>query len=390
MKPFLLKLKGRKKMPAIAKSQPLFAVDIFSGAGGLTTGLKAAGFRVAAGVEIEPHAVSTFKVNHPETRVFKQDVSTVKGADLIAETGGAGVHLLAGCPPCQGFTSLTSKYKRTDPRNRLILELARLVEESKPLTLMMENVPGLEQKGKRLFDQFVRRIKAAGYIPEWDVLQVADYGVPQSRRRLVLLAGRGFVVPLPKATHSRTGEGGLLKWRTVRSIIEDMPTPIKMSDLKDDLGTQNHRWHVVRELSIQNQRRLRHATPGTHWKKIPKRLRPECHQDKEAGFSNVYGRMKWDEVSPTITAGCTTLSKGRFGHPEEDRTLSVREAALLQTFPSDYVFSSPYMEYVCKMIGNALPCDFAEVLARCCANAIRHLPKTAKPRAAFHGKVRRS
>src|SRR5206468_12918252 len=115
---------------------------------------------------------------------------------------------------------------------------------------------------------------------------------------------------------------------------------------------------------------LRYATPGAHWKKIPKRYRPDCHQDKKAGFSNVYGRMKWDEVSPTITAGCTTLSKGRFGHPEEDRTLSAREAALLQTFPSDYVFSSPYMEYVCEMIGNALPCHFAAVLAESCANAI--------------------
>jgi len=366
-------------MPARTKSTPLFAVDIFSGAGGLTTGLKAAGFRVAAGVEIEQHAVSTFKVNHPETRVFKQDVTTVTGADLIAETGGVGVHLLAGCPPCQGFTSLTSKYKRTDPRNRLIVELARLVEESKPLVLMMENVPGLEQKGKPLFDQFVRRIKAAGYIPEWDVLQVADYGVPQSRRRLVLLAGRGFSVPLPKATHSKTGEGGLPQWRTVRSVIEAMPTPISMSDLKSDAGTQEHGWHVVRDLSPQNQRRLQHAKPGMHWKKIPKRLRPDCHQDKDAGFSNVYGRMKWDEASPTITAGCTTLSKGRFGHPEENRTISAREAAMLQTFPADYVFSSPYMEYVCAMIGNALPCDFAAVLARSCAAAIRHYVRTATP-----------
>lgn len=366
-------------MPASAKSSPLLAVDIFSGAGGLTTGLKAAGFQVVAGVEIEQHAISTFKVNHPETRVFKQDVTTITGVDLVAETGGQGIDLLAGCPPCQGFTSLTSKYKRTDPRNRLISELARLVEEARPLTLMMENVPGLEQKGKRLFNDFVRRIRAAGYIPEWDVLQVADFGVPQSRRRLVLLAGRGFSVPLPKATHSKSGEGGLPKWRTVQSAIGDMPPPISMSDLKGDAAAQDHGWHVVRQLSPQNQRRLRHAAPGRSWMKIPKRFRPECHQDKEAGFSNVYGRMQWNDVSPTITAGCTTLSKGRFGHPEADRTLSAREAALLQTFPRDYVFSSPYMEYVCAMIGNALPCDFAEVLARSCAGAIRENANAITP-----------
>ena len=360
---------------------PLYAVDIFSGAGGLTTGLKAAGFRVVAGVEIEQHAISTFKVNHPETHIFKQDVTSVTGEDLVSETGGHGIALLAGCPPCQGFTSLTSKYRRTDPRNQLIIELARLIEESKPQTLMMENVPGLELKGESLFNDFVRRIKAAGYIPEWRVLQVADYGIPQSRRRLVLLAGRGFHVPIPNATHSKTEANGLPKWRTVRDVIENMPPPITMGELKGSKESGDHDWHVVRELSIQNQRRLRHAKPGTHWRKIPKRLRPDCHQDKKAGFSNVYGRMKWDEVSPTITAGCTTLSKGRFGHPDENRTLSAREAAILQTFPSDYVFSSPYMEYVCSMIGNALPCDFAEVLAKSCAAAIRQHFQTVKPRA---------
>lgn len=358
-------------MLARNKSSPLFAVDIFSGAGGLTTGLKAAGFRVVAGVEIEQHAVSTFKVNHPETRIFKQDVATITGADLLAETAAGCIHLLAGCPPCQGFTSLTSKYRRIDPRNRLIAQLARLVEEARPLTLMMENVPGLAQKGKRLFNEFVQRIEAAGYIAEWDVLQVADYGVPQSRRRLVLLAGRGFSVHLPQPTHSQTGDGGLLKWKTVRSVIEGLPAPKTLPEAKAFAGTTGHDWHVVRALSAKNQRRLRHAVPGEPWKKIPKRLRPECHQDKDAGFSNVYGRMDWDDVSPTITAGCTTFSKGRFGHPEENRTLSAREAALLQTFPSDYVFSSPYMEYVCEMIGNALPCDFAAVLAKCCSNAIR-------------------
>jgi DNA (cytosine-5)-methyltransferase 1 len=370
MKRFSPKPRGKRKMLGRDDVEPLYAVDIFSGAGGLTTGLKAAGFHVVAGVEIEQQAIATFKVNHPETRVFKQDVISVTGADLIRETRDKGIALLAGCPPCQGFTSLTSKYKRKDPRNRLVLELARLVEEARPQALMMENVPGLEQKGRRLFNEFVRRIKAAGYVPEWDVLQVADFGVPQSRRRLVLLAGLGFGVPLPKATHSKTGADGLPRWRTVRSVIEGMPKPITTSAMKRKAKGQDHCWHVVRELSEQNQRRIRHATPGCHWKKIPKRYRPDCHQDNKTGFSNVYGRMKWDEVSPTITAGCTTLSKGRFGHPEEDRTLSVREAALLQSFPSDYIFSSPYMEYVCEMIGNALPCDFAEVLARSCAKSI--------------------
>jgi len=351
--------------------RPLFAADVFSGAGGLTTGLKAGGFRVVAGVEIESHAVATFKVNHPEVHILKQDVGTVSGSDLLAFAPGGQIDLLAGCPPCQGFTSLTSKYRRTDARNRLVLEMARLVEEAKPLMVMMENVPGLAHKGKPLLHQFLHRIEAQGYLPEWDVLQVADYGVPQNRRRLVVLAGRGFRVPLPLATHSRTGEGGLSRWRPVGSVLRGMPTPLTLAEANQQGGPQPFNWHVVRSLSQRNQSRLRHARPGRPWYSIPKRLRPACHQNRAAGFSNVYGRMSWDDISPTITAGCTTLSKGRFGHPEEERTISAHEAALLQTFPADYVFSCPYMEYVCKMIGNALPCDFAEALAVQCADALR-------------------
>ena len=354
-----------------SEPRQLIAADIFSGAGGLTFGLKAGGFRVVAGVEIERHAVATFKINHPEVHAFKQDVTSVAGEDLLALAPKGRIDLVAGCPPCQGFTSLTSKYRRVDPRNQLVLEIARLVEEIRPMAIMMENVPGLAQKGKPLFDEFLARIASQGYMPEWNVLQVADYGVPQSRRRLVLLAGLGFHIPIPAPTHSRMGENGLLKWRTVDSVLRGMPTPITLTEANQRGGAQSLNWHVVRSLSDLNQSRIRHARPGKPWRSIPKRLRPACHQDRNVGFSNVYGRMSWDEVSPTITAGCTTLSKGRFGHPEEDRTISAREAALLQTFPVEYVFSCPYMEYVCGMIGNALPCEFATVLASQCAESIR-------------------
>lgn len=357
-------------MPRKDKDQLFNAVDIFSGAGGLTTGLKSAGFRVIAGVELEPHAVATYKVNHPETKIFKQDVTTVKGVDLLAEANSNQIHLLAGCPPCQGFTTLTAKYKKTDPRNRLIREVARLIEESKPLSIMIENVPGLAKKGQRLFNEFIRRIEAEGYIADWGVLQVADFGIPQSRRRLVLLAGRGFSIPLPKPTHSKSGEDGLQKWRSIRSVLVGLTAPTTLAEASASGGT-THDWNVVRTLSEKNIQRLQYAVPGKSRKSIPKRLRPKCHKNRDTGFSNVYGRMKWDDVSPTITAGCTTLSKGRFGHPEEDRTVSVREAALLQTFPKEYIFSSPYMAHVCEMIGNALPCEFAAILAQACADSIR-------------------
>jgi DNA (cytosine-5)-methyltransferase 1 len=141
-------------------------------------------------------------------------------------------------------------------------------------------------------------------------------------------------------------------------------------------GPQAVNWHVVRVMSEDNVRRIKHAKVGRHWSKIPKRLRPDCHQDRDVGFQNVYGRMRWNREAPTITGGCTTFSKGRFGHPRADRTISVFEAALLQTFPADYVFDTPYMEYVCNIIGNALPCEFAEVIARHCVERLRARQQT--------------
>jgi DNA (cytosine-5)-methyltransferase 1 len=353
------------------KREPLVAVDLFAGCGGLTVGLKRAGFRVVTAVEIEKHAFATYKTNHPEVHGYKQDIRSVSGRALASHSLTKRVDVLAGCPPCQGFSSLTSKLHRSDPRDELVYEMGRLVFEIKPEIVMMENVPGLVQRGRKIFDDFQLGLERAGYVVNWDVLQVADYGVPQRRRRLVMLAGKGFPVPLPKPTHSRTGEGELPGWRTVRETIEKLQEPVVLEEALSHGGPQAFGWHVVRQLSVQNQRRLKYAKTGKAWTSIPKRLRPECHKDKEAGFSNVYGRMSWDEPSVTITGGSTTLSKGRFGHPSQNRTISVLEAALLQTFPGDYIFDTPYMEYACDMIGNALPCDFAAVLSKACAVALR-------------------
>jgi DNA (cytosine-5)-methyltransferase 1 len=352
------------------------AIDLFAGGGGLTLGLKRAGFDVVAAVELEGHAFTTYKANHPDVVVYKQDVRTLDGFVLGALAPDSKLTLLAGCPPCQGFTSLTSKYRRVDPRNDLVLEMARLCEEVKPTVVMMENVPGLVTKGKPLFDEFVQRLVKAGYIVRYETLQAADYGVPQHRRRLVLLAGKGFAIPMPKPTHSATGANGLPKWRTVKDAIKGLPKPVRLEEVDPAQGPKALNWHVVRTLSDANVERLKFAKVGTGWKGIPKRLRPECHQDAGAGFQNVYGRMRWDQVAPTITGGCTTLSKGRFGHPSQLRTLSVREAALLQTFPEDYVFDTPYMEYVCNIIGNALPVDFAHVVAKQCIDVIEARRRT--------------
>jgi DNA (cytosine-5)-methyltransferase 1 len=339
------------------------AVEVFAGGGGLAVGLREAGFRTVAAVELEPHAAATFKANHPTVQVFRQDVRTVHGSMIMPLAGGR-VDALAACPPCQGFSSLTSKWRKDDPRNSLVAEVGRLADELRPRAIMVENVPGLAQKGRPLFDALLEQLHSLGYVTNWAVLQVADFGVPQRRRRLVLLAGLGFHIDMPSATHSRTGADGLPKWRTVRDAISGLADPVTFTEAKEYGGAQAVDWHVVRQLSPANIERLKRAKPGGSWKDIPEELRVACHQDGYDGFSNVYGRMVWDEPSVTITAGCTTLSKGRFGHPDKERTISLREAALLQTFPADYRFETPHFERACEIVGNALPCVFAEAIAR--------------------------
>ena len=348
----------------------LTAIDLFAGGGGLTVGLTEAGFRVVAAVEIEQHAYSVYKANYPKVRCLKQDIRTVSGEDLLAESGVKDIDLLAGCPPCQGFTSLTAKYRKEDPRNELIFQMSRLAAELKPKAIMMENVPGLMIKGASLYGRLKADLEELDYCLTEGVLQVADYGVPQMRRRLVMLGGLGFEIPLPKATHAAIPDEDHEAWRTVRDAIADMGEPLTLAAAKQKGPVEQSDWHVVRSLSEENQRRMSKAKPGMSWKEIPEELRPSCHQGDYEGFSNVYGRMAWDQPAPTITGGCTTFSKGRFGHPDADRTISVREAALLQTFPEDYRLDTPYMEHVCNVIGNALPCDFAAAVSRQCRSQL--------------------
>ena len=347
----------------------LTAIEVFAGGGGFAVGLAAAGYKTVAAVEIERSAADTFKANHRDVQVFRQDVRTVRGDALLRLADGS-LDVLAACPPCQGFSSLTSKYKKPDPRNELVLEVARLAEEMRPRAVIMENVPGLVDKGEKLFRQLLERLDGAGYTVNWNVLQVADFGVPQRRRRLVLFASLEGEIKMPNPTHSRIGKGGLSKWITLREELPDLGPAMLFGDARKLPGGDMANWHVVRRLSPENAERIRHAKPGLPRWLMPKELHVPCHADGYGGFSNVYGRLRWDEPSVTITAGCTTLSKGRFGHPTEDRTISLREAALLQTFPPYYRFDTTKFEHACDIVGNALPCRFAEVLARQVAQAL--------------------
>lgn len=344
------------------------AVELFAGGGGLAQGLRDAGVRPVAAVELDSYAADVFAINHPDVELLRKDVREVSGQELLTASPSGRVDILAACPPCQGFSTLTTKYHRSDhradPRNFLVGEVARITRELQPAALMLENVPGLAGRGRPILDALIESLEEDGYVVTWSVLQVADYGVPQTRRRLVLLAGKGFSIPMPDPTHSRHGRDHRPPWRTLRQALTIQAEPLRIDEALAKGGFHTANWHVIRKLGKANLERLRHALPGKSRGTLPRALRPECHRDRDEGFTNTYGRMAWDQPSSTITAGCLSPSKGRFGHPEELRTISLREAAMLQTFPPSYKFVGDKIDAACSVVGNALPCMFAEMIAK--------------------------
>jgi DNA (cytosine-5)-methyltransferase 1 len=353
------------------KTRQLVAIDLFSGAGGLTVGLKKAGFRVVAAVEIDPGIAQTYRKNHPEVKLIIKDIRKVTGKEILKLTGLKKIDLVAGCPPCQGFSKLTDKHHRNDARNQLVVEMARLIQELEPTVCMMENVPGLSKRGIPLLTAFEKKLQLIGYKINRDVLQMADYGVPQSRRRLVLLAGKGFKISLPIPTHSRIADTKTKSkaWVKLRDVLKNEIQPVNLSVANMNGGPKRFNWHIVRNIQPISLKRLRAIKAGASRLTLPKSLRPNCHKNSK-GFENVYARMSWDNIAPTMTSGCTTLSSGRFGHPEEDRTISVREAAIIQTFPKNYKFVTDNIATACELVGNALPCKFAKIVSLQCFNAI--------------------
>jgi DNA (cytosine-5)-methyltransferase 1 len=333
------------------------AVDLFSGCGGLTAGLKRAGFRVLAAVENDPLSVKTYRANHRDVKVREVDIRKLEPVDLLKEINlkVGEVDLLAGCPPCQGFSTLRTlngAVSVQDPRNDLLLEFQRFAEVLRPRAIMMENVPGLA--GDERFISFCKRMKKLGYLGDHRVLDAADYGVPQRRRRLIYMAGLGLEIPF-------AGQARLE--RTVRDAIGGLPKAGKSGDAVHDIP--EHRSPRIREL-------IRHIPKdGGSRSDLPKRYQLDCHL-RCSGFSDVYGRMAWNDVAPTITSGCFNPSKGRFVHPEANRAITMREAALLQGFPRRYRFpTTDNKSAVALMIGNALPPPFIAAHGRKIAKALK-------------------
>lgn len=330
------------------------AVDVFSGCGGLSEGLRKAGFDVVAALDNDDASVATYRLNHPGTVVFEQDIHQVDIDDIKELLKGRPLHLLAGCPPCQGFSSirrLNRKRNVRDDRNSLVLEYLRFVKSLKPLTIMMENVPGLVNYS--LFKKTVRELERLGYRPKVKVVNIQDYGVPQRRKRLVMVGSLLGELDIARPT----GEGV-----TVRDMI---------GHLESVLETKDPIHRIVASHTLEVMQRIK-ATPknGGSRKDIPQ-FELTCHRGDRIGFNDVYGRLRWDDFSSTITGGCLNPSKGRFLHPEEDRAITAREAALLQTFPPTYRFPINISKTsISMLIGNALPPKFSYIQS---VNILEHL-----------------
>jgi len=364
----------------------LTAIDLFAGCGGLTGGLRAAGFNVLAAIEKNPDAAATYAANHPTVLLLKKDIRRVTASGLLRDLKlrkGQTVDLIAGCPPCQGFTRLTENNSRRDPRNALIREYLRFVKCIRPKTCMLENVPGLLTRGKRFFNELKHGLEAAGYTVTYEVVQLADYGVPQFRKRLVLFAALKGSISVPRAMYHDPRRRSRRPWRTVKDAIGFLPAPPLRSLVKAGKAKPRYKWHYARDVAPAVRRRLEHALKdGKGRNSLPKSLRLACHERRPNGYHDVYGAMSWKTPSPTITSGCTNASKGRFGHPGVPRPITATEAALLQSFPATYRFKASGLESLAQQIGNALPKRFAKVAGMAVVKHLRGKARSQPTRSA--------
>jgi DNA (cytosine-5)-methyltransferase 1 len=348
----------------VSRRRVLTYLDAFCGPGGLGLGLEDTGFTVLDAFDADRYAVETYRRN-----LFKgcrlARVEDIRGAHLLARLGlrKGELDLLAGGPPCQGFSKQKRGAHRGDERNRLILEFARLVKEMTPRFFLLENVAIFGQKrGQQLLAEICGSLARLGYRFWPHFYNCADYGLAQTRERFVLVGqrdGEGAPFRIPPPTYR--------KWRTVGEVIGDLPEPPE--DYSDHPRYSNHQRARVTEINI---RRFSHVPQGGGWSDIPMHLQLRCHRKvdrRSGGWPDVYGRLPWDGQCPTITGGFDSFTRGRYGHPLYDRPLTPREAARLQGFPDSYVFSGSRAD-IRSQIGNAVPPPLAQAIGTAIARAL--------------------
>lgn len=326
-------------------NEKLQAIDLFSGCGGLSVGLESAGIKVSYAVELNPKIANSYEENHRNTTMINKNIREISDEEF--KKIGKNINIVAGCPPCQGFTKINrnnAKSKFNDDRNTLIMDYYRAIKIILPDFILMENVPEIVKFDK--FHYVINELKKVGYSISYQIINVNNFGVPQNRRRLILVGSRIREVQLPTFKIS--------KKMTVKDAIGN--TNNTLSSKEDPL--QNiYSHHTDRILKIIKMI----PKNGGSRTDLPKKYWLACHKKKNVGFRDVYGRMSWDKPSPTITGGCLSPSKGRFLHPSEDRSISIREALLLQGFPKNYKLNPKYSKaLLAQMVGNAIPPQVAK------------------------------
>ena len=330
------------------------AVDLFCGAGGLTRGLRAAGIDVRLGVDLDPSCEYPYAFNN-KTRFLLKSVDSLEPREIEETWKKADFSLLAGCAPCQPFSLYSQgRSDEVDGRWNLLAQFQRLVSETSPTLVTMENVPRLAEQ--KIFSDFIAALEEVGYHVSARVVKSADYGVPQKRERLVLIASRLGPVELIPPTHAK-------RPRTVRQTIATLP-PLGAGEEhpEDPL-------HQTAGLSATNLRRIKASRPGGTWRDWDANLVAKCHRKRTGKtYPSVYGRMGWDEPAPTMTTQFFGFGNGRFGHPEQDRAISLREGAIIQSFPRQYRFVKPgqpiHFKTLGRLIGNAVPVKLGEAIGR--------------------------
>lgn len=364
------KKKGAAKRSRRKLCPKIVAADLFCGAGGLTSGLTKAGIDVRLGVDIDPACEYPYTANNDSEFLLKSV------AELSAEDINFGdcrnLKLLAGCAPCQPFSSYHQKATSADGRWNLLSHFGRLAEEIQPDLITMENVPNLAKQ--QVFHEFVDKLKKLGFNVSHEVIDCAEFGVPQTRRRLVLLASKLGPISLMRKRKRKA--------RTVKQAISKMPR------LRAGQAHKSDPLHQSSELSTLNLQRIQASTPGGTWRDWNENLVASCHKRKTGkSYPGVYGRMSWDEPAPTITTQYFGFGNGRFGHPSQDRAISIREGAILQSFPKTYRFVKSgqpiYLKTIGRLIGNAVPVKLGEAIG---STLIAHSEKHARVKSGKNSK----